>query len=116
MDKMKVFGSWPGRWQEALIQRYGSPDYRALSPQMRKTFNQIVTQDLAEELPLIQASTILFWGENDTETPLWMGRKMEELIPDAALIVEEGAGHFAYLEKSAVFESVVKSFLLEGRD
>ena len=116
MDKLKVFGSWPGRWQEALIQRYGSPDYRALSPQMRKTFNQIVTQDLAEELPLIQASTILFWGENDTETPLWMGRKMEELIPDAALIVEEGAGHFAYLEKSAVFESVVKSFLLEGRD
>ncbi len=115
-EKVKLFGDLPGRWQEALIQRFGSPDYRALSPQMRKTFNQIVTQDLAEELPLIQASTILFWGENDTETPLWMGRKMEEMIPDAALIVEEGAGHFAYLEKSAVFESVVKSFLLEGRD
>ena len=115
-EKLKVFGSLPEKWRESLIQRYGSSDYKALSPQMRQTFNQIVTRDLAEELPLIQAPTVLFWGENDTETPLWMGRKMEQLIPDAGLVVEEGAGHFAYLERSAVFESVVKSFLLEGRD
>lgn len=115
-EKIKIFGDLPSHWHESLIQRYGSTDYKALSPEMRKTFNQIVNQDLAEELPLIQAPTVLFWGENDTETPLWMGRKMEQLIPDSGLIVEEGAGHFAYLERSAVFESVVKSFLLEGRD
>ena len=115
-EKMKIFGNLPSRLQESLIQRYGSADYKVLSPEMRQTFNEIVNQDLAEELPLIQAPTVLFWGENDTETPLWMGRKMQQLIPDAGLVVEESAGHFAYLERSAVFESVVKSFLLEGRD
>ena len=40
---------------------------------------------------------------------------MEEKIPDAALIVEEGCGHFAYLESSAKFLRITSSFLLEGR-
>ena len=40
---------------------------------------------------------------------------MEEKIPDAALIVEEGCGHFAYLEQNAKFLRIAKSFLMEGR-
>ena len=41
---------------------------------------------------------------------------MSERIPDAGLVVEEGAGHFAYLEHSARFLRILKSFLLEGRE
>ncbi|MEI3406747.1 MAG: alpha/beta hydrolase, partial [Christensenellales bacterium] len=49
------------------------------------------------------------------ETPLWMGKMMEEKIPDAGLVVEKGAGHFAYLEQNQRFLRIVKNFLLEGR-
>ena len=52
---------------------------------------------------------------DDTETPLWMGKMMEEKIPDAGLVVEKGAGHFAYLEQNQRFLRIVKNFLLEGR-
>ena len=40
---------------------------------------------------------------------------MQEKIPDSGLIVEEGATHFAYLERNDKFLAVTRSFLLEGR-
>ena len=114
-EKTHLFGSLPEKGREALVQKFGSPDYRALTPEMRKTFNKVIAQDLTEELSRIRASTLLFWGAEDTETPLWMAKVMEEKIPDAGLIVENGAGHFAYLERNPLFLRVVRSFLVEDR-
>lgn len=115
LEKTHLMGDLPERGREALVQKFGSPDYRVLSPQMRRTFNKVISQDLTEHLPQIKASTLLYWGAQDTETPLWMGQMMEEKIPDAGLVVEEGCGHFAYLEQNARFLRIVRSFLLEGR-
>ena len=109
-ERTHLFGDLPGRGREALVQRFGSPDYRALSPEMRKTFNRVISLDLTDQLEKIKAPTLLFWGAQDTETPLWMAKVMEEKIPDAGLVVEQGAGHFAYLERSATFRRVVRSF------
>ena len=98
-------------WQEALVQKFGSRDYRALTPSMRQTFNRVIGQDLTDCLPKIKASTLLIWGEDDTETPLWMGRLMEEKIPDAGLVSWPGCGHFAYLDRYADFLVVTERFL-----
>ena len=116
MDKTHWFGDWPDKGREALVQRFGSPDYRQLDPEMRKTFVKVISQDLTGYLPRVKAPTLLYWGAQDTETPLWMADVMKEKIPDAGLVVEEGAGHFAYLEHSATFLRILNSFLLEGRD
>lgn len=97
--------------QEALVQRYGSPDYRALTPSMRQTFNRVIAQDLEPVLPRIQASTLLIWGENDTATPLWMGQVMEKKIPDAGLVVLKGGDHFAYLQQYGDFKVIAQRFL-----
>jgi len=115
LDKTHLFGSLPEKGREALVQQFGSEDYKVLSPMMRQTFNKVIGLDLTDRLPMIKASTFLFWGSEDTATPLWMGQLMEEKIPDAALVVEEGAGHFAYIERNAKFLRIVRSFLLEGR-
>ena len=103
-------------WQEALVQRYGSADYKVLSPGMRETFKRVLSQDLTPVLPRVQAPTVLYWGTKDEDTPIWMGRIMEEQMKDAALIPEEGAGHFAYLERPDAFLRIARSFLLEGRE
>lgn len=96
--------------QEALIRKFGSPDYKVLSKNMRMTFNKVIAQDLTEKLKDIQASAILLWGENDTETPLWMGQLMEKEMKDCALVTLTG-GHFAYLEDFGKFIAVTESFL-----
>ncbi len=95
---------------EDLRQRYGSADYRALSPLMRQTFSKIVERDLRPVLPQIQASSLLIWGEKDTETPLWMGKIMEKEIPDAGLVVFENDDHFAYLHQWKRFSVIADQF------
>ena len=115
MEKTHLFGDLPEKGREALIQKFGSPDYRALTPEMRQTFNKVISLDLTDKLESVKAETLLFWGEDDTETPLWMGQMMAEKIPDAALVRESGTGHFAYLERADKFNRILKSFLTEGR-
>ncbi|MBQ2991756.1 MAG: alpha/beta hydrolase [Clostridia bacterium] len=114
-EKTHLFGSLPEKGREALVQKFGSEDYRVLTPSMRQTFNKVINLDLTDRLERIKASTLLYWGAQDDATPLWMGRIMEEKIPDAGLVVEENAGHFAFLEQNARFLRIVSSFLLEGR-
>ena len=59
---------------------------------MRKTFVKIISLDLTDELPRVKAPTLLYWGAEDTETPLWMGKMMEEKIPDAGVVLPHPAG------------------------
>ena len=106
----KILGEKADKLYDDVQKLLGSADYKALSPNMRKTFKLVVNQDLADCLPRIQAPTFLFWGENDTATPLWMGQEMEKQIADCALVVKPGATHFAYLERYGEFIAVAKSF------
>jgi len=99
--------------QEKLRQRYGSRDYNALDEEMRKTFIKVIQQDLTECYDKFCASTLLIWGDADTETPLWMAREMEKRIPDCGLVIFEGCSHFAYLEQINRFNMIIKRFLQE---
>ena len=116
IGKCKLFSSLVEKGMEALRQKYGSADYKRLNENMRKTFVKVISQDLSEYLPSVQASTLLIWGSNDTETPLWMGEKMEKEIPDAGLVVFDGRTHFAFVEEPQRFLSIVKTFLLGGTE
>jgi len=93
----------------------GSADYRAVSGVMRGTLVRIVNEDLRALLPRLHLSVLLIWGDQDTETPLADGRLMERLIPDAGLVVFEGAGHYAYLEQPARFCRIVEVFLRDDQ-
>ena len=99
------------RWAAAQVAQQGSPDYKAASGTVRGSFVRVVNEDLREYLPRIQAPTLLIWGDRDEDTPLADGQLMERLIPDAGLVVFEGAGHYAYLEQSGRFCVIVKTFL-----
>jgi pimeloyl-ACP methyl ester carboxylesterase len=83
---------------------------------MRGTLVRIVNEDLRALLPELHLPVLLIWGEHDAEAPLEDGRLMERLIPDAGLVVFEGAGHFAYLEQPARFCRIVDVFLHDNQD
>ena len=106
-----IFGKSVDGWREALIQRFGSADYKALTPSMRQTFNRVLAQDLTYCLDRINIPTILAWGENDTATPIWMGEMMAERMGDCALIRFEGGSHFAFIEQYGRFIAIAREFL-----
>ena len=96
---------------DSLRKKFGSADYNALDEDMRKTFVKVISEDLSPLLPSIKASTLLIWGENDQDTPLWMGQKMEKEIPDAGLVIFENDDHYAYLRQWPRFVRVLEAFL-----
>ena len=108
------FGGPPGRrLQDRMRRRVASRDYLEASEAMRGTFRAVVAADLSDRMPRIGAPTLLVWGDRDDETPLWMAHRMEELIPDAGLVVLEGAGHYSYADAPGQFRAVARRFLLE---
>jgi pimeloyl-ACP methyl ester carboxylesterase len=98
------------RLRDALYSRIQSDDYRDAGA-MRPILVKVVNEDLTELLPRVQASTLLVWGDGDEAVPLQHAKKMETLIPDAGLVIFEGAGHFAYLDQPDRFCVVVRHFL-----
>lgn len=89
----------------------GSSDYASASPMMRSILSKVVNEDLSDRLALIQASTLLIWGENDTATPIGDAKKMEKLIPDAGLVSFPGCGHYSFLDNPIQFAAVLRNFL-----
>jgi pimeloyl-ACP methyl ester carboxylesterase len=101
----------PGeRLRDALVSRAASADYAAAG-ELRPTLVKLVNADLREYMPGIAAPTLLIWGGEDAETPVAMARQMERLIPDAGLVVLEGAGHYSYLDQPARFAKIVAHFV-----
>jgi pimeloyl-ACP methyl ester carboxylesterase len=89
----------------------GSSDYNRATPMMRAILSKCVNEDLCYVMPKISAPTLLFWGDKDTATPIADAHKMTKLIPDSGLVVAEGAGHFAFLERPELWREALKSFL-----
>lgn len=107
---MRYCGTLGNRLANNITQKVGSKDYQEAGP-MRATMVKSVNQDLRPLLPKIQASTLLIWGENDTDTPVSFGRIMEKEIPDAGLVILKDAGHFSYLDQLPQFCEIVDNFL-----
>lgn len=89
----------------------GSADYNALPENMKATFVKVVNQDLRCFLKDIAAPTLVVWGENDMDTPLYMGKIIASQIKDSGLVVLNDAGHFSYIDNSAKFNLIAINFL-----
>jgi pimeloyl-ACP methyl ester carboxylesterase len=97
---------------EWLSQRFGSADYRAASPEMRRTLVAAVQEDLSPLAPLVHVPTLVLWGANDPELSLDPhARRLVGLIPPAELVVFEASGHFPFLDEPARFALVFDSFM-----
>lgn len=104
----------PGRrLQDRLRRRVASTDYLEASAAMRDTFRRVIAEDLSERLPLVASACLLIWGREDADTPLWMGERMEQLLPGGALVVLDGAGHYSYADQPAAFARTARHFLIE---
>ena len=107
----------PGRvLKRSLYALVASQDYKDAG-ELRPIMVKVVNEDIGHLLPNIDAPTLLIWGTDDDAAPLAHGKRMEQLIRDAALIEFEGAGHFAYLDERDRFCTIVRHFLgapLEG--
>ena len=88
----------------------GSADYKALSPQLKKTFVNIVQTNLEAFAKTIYTKTLLIWGKKDDQTPLYMAKRLEKYLKNCKLEFIENGGHFAFLEYPMQFYRHLKQF------
>lgn len=97
--------------KEKLLKFY-SPDYLKLSPIMKQSFIKIVNEHLDYALCGIKNKTLIVFGQNDKETPLYMAKRLNSGIKGSSLKIIKNAGHFAFIDKPLKFNMEVKEFLL----
>ena len=78
---------------------------------MRETFKNVINLDLTDNLEKITRPTLLIWGENDKDTPLYMAKIMEKKIKDSGIAILKGAGHFSYLDNVSQYLKIVEVFI-----
>lgn len=96
---------------EEFRNKYGSDDYQKSSGIMRKILVTVVNENIKPLLKDIKAETLLIWGENDEDTPVYMGEIFEKEIPGSGLVVLKDSGHFSYIDDYGTFSAVINSFL-----
>ncbi len=92
-------------------EKMGSSDYVSLSPIMKKTFVNIVNEDLSKNCKNISVPTILIYGSSDTETPPRMAKKINKLIQKSKLFMIKGGDHFCYLNRIYEVVAIMKTFV-----
>ena len=99
---------WYALW--GLPRPEGSPDYEALEGPMRRTFVNIVHTYQDSEVARIACPVLLVWGTEDRETPLYMLRRFQRLLPDSRTVLMEGCNHFCFVQQPARFDALVKEY------
>ncbi len=94
-------------------EQMGSTDYLDAGA-LKETFVKVVEQDLLPYAARVSRPTLLIWGDQDQDTPLWQGRRLEQTIPDAGLVILSGAGHFSYLDRLPDFVRIMHHFLQDA--
>ncbi len=94
-----------------LINIFGSEDYKSLNDNMKKTFSNIVNEDLSYLLKDVKSETLLIWGEKDYDTPLCDAIKMNSIIADSGLIIIKNGTHFSYLDAPFYINKIIIEFI-----
>lgn len=89
---------------------FGSNDYKSLSPEMKKTFSNVVNTHLEDYAKKITTKTLIIWGQKDKETPLYMAKRLKKLIKGSLLKIIPNAGHFSFLDSPIFFCTLLNDF------
>jgi pimeloyl-ACP methyl ester carboxylesterase len=93
--------------------KFGSKEYRSLSPVMKESYKKIVNEDLRKDASEVDNSVLLVVGKDDTVTPKREAEAYLEAFPNAKLL-EISGGHFAFMENAVSFNLAAEEFLNYG--
>ena len=77
---------------------------------LERELDIMARSDLSGLLPHIAVPTLLLWGRSDVRSPLSVAHQFAEAIPDAQLVVIDGAGHLSHLEQPEQVNNAIRAF------
>jgi pimeloyl-ACP methyl ester carboxylesterase len=85
-----------------------APDAKDMSHEMYETFKNVVDEDFEYSFSQYKGQAILFWGIEDTATPLYTGKRIHSIIEDSKFYPLDG-DHFFFLKHSKfIADEIIK--------
>lgn len=94
-----------------LLLKFSSTDYLNVPSVMKKTFQNIIKENLKKHYKNINTETLIIWGEKDLDTPLKDGFLLNKMINNSALIVYKNSKHFSYLDYPYLTNKILENYL-----
>ncbi len=89
-------------------------DAKELSEDMYTTFKNVVNEDFTQEFASFSGKALLFWGREDSATPLSSAQKIHSLIKNSELYVYDGDHYFFMKNAQDIATKIEKTFLTLG--
>ena len=93
------------------FKNFGSNEYKMLNGIEKQSYVKIVNEFLEDSASKIKNKTLIIFGSDDTETPIYMAKRFNKKITNSLLYVIKGAGHFCFIEKPYEFNAIMVEFL-----
>ena len=90
--------------------KFGSSEYKTLSPLMRESYKKIVNEDLREDAKNITRPVLFVTGEKDTATPVSSAKIYHGCVKSSRLLVLKDCSHFAHLDDPLAFNLAAEEF------
>ena len=100
-------------YHKKLLYLFSSKDYFNIPSTMKKTFKNIINEDLRKHYKNIKNKTLIIWGNKDIDTPLKDGKYLKKHLINSKLIIYKNSNHFSYLEYPNITNKIINTFLKE---
>jgi len=104
--KIAIFKLLKNIGGSSLAKVFAAKDVENLSQEMYETFKTVVNEDFSRIFENYDGKALIFWGKDDTATPLWTGERIAELIKNSSFYPLEG-DHFFFTKNSIFIEKVI---------
>jgi pimeloyl-ACP methyl ester carboxylesterase len=78
-----------------------------------RTLDSFKDHSVLDHLPNVKCPALVIGGEIDKFTPVWLSKRMADLIPEAEYLFVPGGSHTAALERPGLVNGAIERFLSE---
>jgi len=85
-------------------------DAKNLPQHMYETFKTVVNEDFSPDFKNYRGKTLLFWGKEDSATPLRAAKMIEEQIADSKLFLYDG-DHYFFMKRANEITKEIENYI-----
>jgi pimeloyl-ACP methyl ester carboxylesterase len=94
---------------------FASKDVQGMSHEMYETFKNVVNEDFESQFANFKNTALLFWGKEDTATPLWTAKKIHSIMSNSILYPLSG-DHYFFLKHAPFIAKTITEICTGGEE
>jgi len=94
-----------------VTKMFRSKDVENMSQNMYETFKNVVDEDFSEYFKGFYNHALIFWGESDTATSLYSGKKIAQLIKNSDF-KSYPEDHYFFMKNAKDISSIIEGYII----